>query len=388
MMRSAGHYIGKLLGLAINKGAAVQEYVAGVLDDVTFRNLGIVQGDPQAPRYAEKQWSAFVLKPPVAADLLITDACCHVKQRWAGQKFCVVFTDGSVKLQNHPWLAHAGWGIFAGPGSCANDWGHLEGPPFTSYRAELRGLLEAFSRAVAPTWVVCDNQAVCDQAASLIAKLEAMRSDHPHKQDLELTTPVYLPECDEMWKSLSHLIERAPRNFYKVSWMPSHLTDSGKEAQLEEYLLQGGSMLWAQGNRGADILADNGALSAAPASSLLWKDHIVKQLAKVVHTMQAMVWASFKGHVCGDLELTAASMAQECGNEHEPDWNNLAFEDPFMDDFLCQDDREHDSALYEPDLFSEFVVQGCDAGGPVTLALGSCNSAAALQTLPSRAKMG
>ena len=226
-------------------------------------------------------------------------------------------------------------------------------PPFTSYRAELRGLLEALSRAAAPTWVVCDNQAVCEQAAALIAKIEACRAEQPRSDDLELQTPLDRPDCDCMWKAVAQIIERAPRNFYKVSWMPSHLMDSGKETQLEDYLLQGGSMLWAQGDRGADILADMGAQSAAPAATLLWKDHIVKQLARVVQTMQVTIWASFNGHVCSDLELTAAevsTLVQDTWDADEAQWNDIDFDDPFMSDFLCQEDCEVNLNPDEPDV--------------------------------------
>ena len=241
------------MGMAVSKGVAVQQYIAEVLDDPTFRNLGIVPGDQMAPLYASKHWTAFALKPPVEADLLINDESCTLKLNWAGRRYAVVFTDGSVKYAYHPWLAHAGWGIFAGTNSRANDWGCLEGPPFTSYRAELRGVVEACSRSSSPTWIICDNQAVCDQAAALMAKNYALRSTNPHQQDLLLTTPLDQPNPDAMWLALDAIISCAPPNFFRISWMPGHLLDTGKEDALEEYLLMGGTMQLAQGNKCADM---------------------------------------------------------------------------------------------------------------------------------------
>ena len=38
--------IAKYLGLAAAKGASVSEYINMVYNDVTFRNLGVVPGDP------------------------------------------------------------------------------------------------------------------------------------------------------------------------------------------------------------------------------------------------------------------------------------------------------------------------------------------------------
>ena len=110
-------------------------------------------------------------------------------------------------------------------------------------------------------------------------------------------------------------------------------------------------MLWAQGNRGADILADMGA------QSLLWKDHIVKQLARVVQTMQVTIRASFKGHVCSDVELTAAevsTLVQDTWDAYAAQWNDIDFDDPSMSDFLCQEDCEVNLNPDEPDLYEEF----------------------------------
>ena len=126
------------------------------------------------------------------------------------------------------------------------------------------------------------------------------------------------------------------------------------EAALEDYLLTGGSIQLARGNKGADILADRGAKLAAPPDSILWKEHLVKQIARLMQTMQVSIWAAFRGHICSGLEYTAAEVAAlipEEGLEVEDDYNELDFIDPFMHKFLCQEDCEFDTAYDETDLF-------------------------------------
>ena len=357
--------IGQILGAAVNKVASVQQYITSVLDDTAFRNLGIVPADPLAPEFAKKQWKPFSLKPPVTEDMLVTADRCALKARWAGRTYSLVFTDGSVKLARHPWLAHGGWGIFTGHGSSANDHGCLEGPPFTSYRAELRGILEACSRAVDPVWVVCDNQAVVDQAAALFAKACALRTPSPHVQDLELATPLDKQDHDVMWDSLAGLVDNAPINFYRISWIPGHLLDNGKEDKLEEYLSTGGTLAMAQGNRAAAALAEQGAKLASPPLSMLWREHLVKQLAKVVQTMQITIWAAYKGHVCSDLELSAAEVgliADSASLEETSEIFDADFDDPFMSEFLAQEDGDFDPFDNEPDLYQE-AGQGEDYAG-------------------------
>ena len=155
--------IGEIMGLAVSKGAAVSQFIAQVLDSKPFRNCGIVPGDDEAPKYAEKRQESFVLKPPVESSMLIHEGGCDYHITVGRVKCSIVFTDGSVLLPRSPWLAHAGWGLHAGANSRANDWGKPEGPPFTSYRAELRGVVEAFNRAATPVCVYCDDQAVVNK---------------------------------------------------------------------------------------------------------------------------------------------------------------------------------------------------------------------------------
>ena len=75
-------------------------------------------------------------------------------------------------------------------------------------------------------------------------------------------------------------------------------------------MLTGGSLQLAKGNNGADMLADRGAKMAAPPESMLWKDHLVKRLARLVQTMQISVWVAFRGHISSDLEFSATEVTR------------------------------------------------------------------------------
>ena len=348
--------IGKIKGMAVTQGASVQHYVAEVLADTTFRNLGLVPGDTTAPQFAKKQWSTFVLKPPVDAGMLITDTSAKLSRKWAGQTFRVIFTDGSIKNAKHPWLAHGGWVVFAGPNSLANDWGHLKGPPFSSYRAELRALIEAFSRATVPVWVVCDNKAVADQAAELLAKNYATRKGVVGHPDLALVSPLDRPGYDPMWDAVDGIVSRSPLHFFKVSWIPGHLLDEGHESKLELFLQEGGLLEWAQGNKAADHCGEKGAQCGAPPTSMLWRDFLVTKLARTVQAMQVSIWAAFQGHLPSDLDFTATEVSglAEDINRNQDVEDCFDLDDPFVQDFLAQEDEDVGREEYEIDLFSEY----------------------------------
>ena len=135
--------------------------------------------------------------------------------------------------------------------------------------------------------------------------------------------------------------------------MPSHMLDAGKESLLEEYLMTGGTMEWAQGNKAADILADRGAQLAAPPETLLWKEHIAGLMARTVQAMQVTIWAAFKGHICSDLEVSMAevdAIAQEY-DAQSLEFNELDYDDPFLAEFLGQNDSAFDVPCEEIDLF-------------------------------------
>jgi ribonuclease HI len=235
---------------------------------------------------------------------------------------------------------HAGWGIFTGIKAAANDWGRLEGPPFTSYRAELRAVVEAFSRAAVPICIYCDNQAVVDQTAELIDRLEALQDGSSTEQPGSGADHDYTYR-DPMWDALELIVRRAPERFFKIRWIPGHLLDPGKEAKLENFLAEGGDLALARGNSAVDILAEKGAKLAEPKQSLLWKEFLVMKLAKTFQAMQITIWAAFKGHIASDQEVAAADLARLANWEPADEGTGYDdIDDPFLHEFLAQRDNQ------------------------------------------------
>ena len=72
-----------------------------------------------------------------------------------------------------------------------------------------------------------------------------------------------------MWKDVVKLIKNAPRHYFRVHWVPSHLTDEVNDDRLNDYLESGGSLQMAHGNAVADKLADAGTDLLAPTASVL-----------------------------------------------------------------------------------------------------------------------
>jgi hypothetical protein len=187
-----------------------------------------------------------------------------------------------------------------------------------------------------------DNEAVCDGARELIDALDSMgSSDRAAYQPSE--------KLDPMWKDVVWLVKNAPRHFFRVNWIPSHLMDNGKERQLKAYLDDGGCLEMAKGNFAADALANAGADLAAPPASVLTKDKFVQLLAKKVQVMQILVWSAFKGYIASDLEIEATKLSGVV-NENPSDWDDpwLEVDDPALEMFLAQCDGLHQADYDDP----------------------------------------
>ena len=71
-------------------------------------------------------------------------------------KYLAVFTERSANLTNTEWLAHGGWGVFSANKARTNRGGHLVGLPVTSYRAEVRAMVDAVLRAGTLVCIISD----------------------------------------------------------------------------------------------------------------------------------------------------------------------------------------------------------------------------------------
>ena len=91
-------------------------------------------------------------------------------------------------------------------------------------------------------------------------------------------------KLDPMWKDVVWLLKNAPRHFFRVSWIPSHLMDKGKEHLLKAYSDTGGYLEMARGNFAADAFAKAWTDLAAPPASVLTKDKFVQPLSSYADT--------------------------------------------------------------------------------------------------------
>ena len=324
--------IGKILGAAVHEGPAVSEYIQHVYAATEFRCAGLVPADTNAMEFAAKRSSKIVHKPPVHDSMLLKHVANAKYITRGGVQYMLVFTDGSVKMQKHPWLAHGGWGLHVAPAAEANDHGILECGPYNSYRAELRALVEAVSRATVPICVVIDNEAVCDGARSIIDEIDSLEGQE--RSEFQPSN-----KMDYMWKYVAEAVKAAPRSFYRTYWVPSHLLEEGKEERLEQYLQGGGDKEMLIGNQAADSRAGMGASLDAPPPSAISKDKLVTRLAKKVQCMQILVWAAFKGYIPSDQEIDATKL-QKLDEEEQWDicdeWHEI--DDPALAMFLEQTD--------------------------------------------------
>ena len=76
------------------------------------RCAGIVLADD----LAKERTDHYVLRPPVEATMLVQNMPGAERVLRNGRWYQLVFSDGSIRLQGRPWLAHGGWGLYVGAG--------------------------------------------------------------------------------------------------------------------------------------------------------------------------------------------------------------------------------------------------------------------------------
>jgi len=146
-------------------------------------------------------------------------------------------------MPKHQSLAHAGWGVAYGNKDCTlNDFGPLESPVQTSYRAEVRAAAQAIAR-VCPSGIFVDCQAVVTQA-----------NDFLRTGNRDAT------KATGLWDFIYNRLELVIDNEIILKWVPSHLDEKHKHGKRAEYLRDGTiTREHSDGNNIADELADAGA---------------------------------------------------------------------------------------------------------------------------------
>ena len=112
-------------------------------------------------------------------------------------------------------------GVFYANDSNYNSSGHLFGPIQTSYRAEVRAILEVVRTAAQPTVIYCDCEGVVETMPQMIAR--------------QLQDTDNLADGD-FWHAISEIVQASPANFFKCIWIPSHCNDKGNEAKKKTML--------------------------------------------------------------------------------------------------------------------------------------------------------
>ena len=101
----------------------------------------------------------------------------------------------------------------------------------------------------------------------------------------------------------------------------------------------------------------------APPTSLQWKDFLATKLAKVVQSMQITIWAAFQGYIVSEQEVLAADLARLIKwdpEDAEQQFND--YDDPFLAEFLAQEDFQEVIEEDQVDLFEELDAKNACAG--------------------------
>jgi len=144
----------------------------------------------------------------------------------SGRMRLVVYTDGSCLYPRHRKLAHAGWGVVY---SCTDDSLNEHGPVLsivqTSYRAEVRAVLQVIARCKADVLICSDCKAVVDQVQNYILS---------GQRNVSTAAP-------ELWEVIYDLLEAAcevDKGHIAIKWVPSHLNDDKKQLSGRNILQQ------------------------------------------------------------------------------------------------------------------------------------------------------
>ena len=129
-----------------------------------------------------------------------------------GQWYMSAYPDGSAFNPTSKYLARAGWGVYYAADSAHNVSGHLYGPIQSSYRGEVRAILEIVRTAAYYTIIYCDCESVVNTMQLII------------KKQLDSTDNL---ADGEYWHAIMEITDAAPSNFFRCVWIPSHCNDGG-----------------------------------------------------------------------------------------------------------------------------------------------------------------
>jgi ribonuclease HI len=242
-----------------------------------FRNCGIMIGNQDLkeahnaiPPRSDDAYNHFI------ADDIVVPTTNMEWELHGGMYYIVVYTDGSCYNPTCKYLSRAGWGVFYAIGCQHNGSGHIYGPLQTSYRAEVRAVLEVIRTAANPTSIICDCESVVNIMQSIIQR------QHIAVDDLS---------DSDLWRTIKDLHDDAPVNYFRCTWVPSHCDDEGNEEK-RRLMLESGTITEAQirGNDMADELAKQGAAKHQVSERTLRAQEHRKQITMVYQNMMVTIW--------------------------------------------------------------------------------------------------
>ena len=276
----------RVSALANKAGREVGTFIEEIQRNNCFRHTGIPPTDPEAPKWAAARptESSIDVHHTEAEKILPTEDAVWVEG--ANGKILAVFTDGSAALTNTEWLSHGGWGVYISAKARTNRGGHLVGWPVTSYRAEVRAMVDAIARAEVRVCVISDNQAAVHTLQAIMKNPAS--PNQPWKNS---------DECADYWDWIKHRLEEFPAEYHEAQWMPSHLDEPTRAKQRDDFLSKGGDARWIDGNCGADEWANKGARLQAPTAALVLKEKYKRMITRAAQRMMVHIWAVHQGHL-------------------------------------------------------------------------------------------
>ena len=273
-------YMDRVSALANKAGREVGTFIEEIQRNNCFRHTGIPPTDPEAPKWAAARptESSIDVHHTEAEKILPTEDAVWVEG--ANGKILAVFTDGSAALTNTEWLSHGGWGVYISAKARTNRGGHLVGWPVTSYRAEVRAMVDAIARAGVRVSVISDNQAAVHTLQAIMKNPAS--PNQPWKNS---------DECADYWDWIKHRLEEFPAEYHEAQWMPSHLDEPTRATQRDDFLSKGGDARWIDGNCGADEWANKGARLQAPPAALVLKEKYKRMIIRAARRMMVHIWA-------------------------------------------------------------------------------------------------
>ena len=150
-------------------GKDTAQCLRDLLATPSFRHNGIINADKETLEWAAAQITMSTCPLDVCQDYIEWDDKAEMLIN-NGRKLMIVFTDGSANAINADMLAYGGWGFFLHSDSDQNKGSARTGKPTTSFRAEVRAVLEVIWRTREPACIITNCKSVDQVLNDMLGK--------------------------------------------------------------------------------------------------------------------------------------------------------------------------------------------------------------------------